>query len=1304
MPAPGLAHDDDDDYEMFIINLLTNRIHELESELAELKLDPSGISGVEKRLRREVERYQRELEDKEQELEETKHRLEEVASNEERLGEINSELNHQMALMVQEFDEDKKTALEKCQEACLQHHEVAKAKLREELMCQQNEDRTKLLEQHDSEIKQLKAELVQCQKELDEVKELYVNICEEKETLEEKLRQDWETKLEEEISKVRSECDQEKDEALDNQQKELTSKSQEKLNKEMWRQEQEEELKRRVQAQVRSECDQEKDEALDKQQKELTSKSQEKLNKEMWRQEQEEELKRRVQAQVAMAKVAWFDEQRESKEAAVASAVKQVEKQWQLKFEEKIENEVERKMYAAKSKLESDRRLSFENELLERLKLEKKKWEEQTEVQISSAVEKARLKWEQQHQPQDVDSLKAQWMQGQQELIEQEVAKALKEAKDNWEHAQRSEIETALMKAKLQAETELREAVDKVKVTHKQEVESLKLELENLEKESHSAKSSWLAEKQKLLTQKEAEQQRALHELEEQQAAQIKEMQEVQLGILQSNLRNAKEQYDREKTALQKQYEEQIDHLKKRVKSLQSEHAKADSDALQELQQQFCKEKEVLESTWQKRLEDANRSHGHQMETLKTKLQEETESILAEARKEWTLQYEQEMKKACQEVAENQKQLWENERSKLMQKIKDLEEQLQTTHANWESELETLRADMERTQFGKVPLDGSGSKSSPERKYEQQLASLQARLSAKEEELQQSEQFYSARLQNARADLQEECDKAIERLEQEKHRLAEQIDDLKSKLEKLDSRKRELQTVLQQSEEEHRQSVNSYKDKNNELNEKVRQLEEQLKSAKSQQENSLDNLRQHLEEKHMAAVEDFRWKLFESNRDNQAAIERINREHEREIRDLKQKVENQRKEVVCTPVQTDGGLVDAKLLDQLKAHYLETVTKIREDVLRHVNETNSRAAKRVKAEVAKERQATAARVKTFCIRGLEKLLSNMDSAKKSKIISAMKELLLQFSPNPTPSSTPKPNPRETPSRNSTEYHGDPVQPTKEHPSLSSQRTQTPGYRNNTAPDVPRLNPEQDQVRGKTSHYVVDLSVKGTVSPGPHGLTQEEPTTPSRESAFHQIGGAGGPHTQQDIFNSDQHGALEFLNRMENQYPSDHSTPAPAPARVDGRNSKADDRQTSTGNRRVITGNQRNSSRYNNYSSNGEMDIHIGESDGGLSKLPQQPRTYNPSPEKLDSEQDSRCSSPAENFITVRSGRGFQRASCLENGYSNGDNQKPKPSQLQPVRDIPEGRSAGSAMLKPIAMVTRHTQMPSPAPKKLSLKS
>ena len=40
-------------------------------------------------------------------------RIDELAANEERLNEINSELNQQMADMVREYDEDKQVALQK---------------------------------------------------------------------------------------------------------------------------------------------------------------------------------------------------------------------------------------------------------------------------------------------------------------------------------------------------------------------------------------------------------------------------------------------------------------------------------------------------------------------------------------------------------------------------------------------------------------------------------------------------------------------------------------------------------------------------------------------------------------------------------------------------------------------------------------------------------------------------------------------------------------------------------------------------------------------------------------------------------------------------------------------------------------------------------------------------------------------------------------------------------------------------------------------------------------------------------------
>ncbi len=46
-------------------------------------------------------------------LQETQLRLSEMGKNEERLNELNRELNRQMAQMIREFDDDKRQALDK---------------------------------------------------------------------------------------------------------------------------------------------------------------------------------------------------------------------------------------------------------------------------------------------------------------------------------------------------------------------------------------------------------------------------------------------------------------------------------------------------------------------------------------------------------------------------------------------------------------------------------------------------------------------------------------------------------------------------------------------------------------------------------------------------------------------------------------------------------------------------------------------------------------------------------------------------------------------------------------------------------------------------------------------------------------------------------------------------------------------------------------------------------------------------------------------------------------------------------------
>lgn len=114
----------------------------------------------------------------------------------------------------------------------------------------------------------------------------------------------------------------------------------------------------------------------------------------------------------------------------------------------------------------------------------------------------------------------------------------------------------------------------------------------------------------------------------------------------------------------------------------------------------------------------------------------------------------------------------------------------------------------------------------------------------------------------------------------------------------------------------------------------------------------------------------------------------------------------------------------------------------------------------------------------------------------------------------------------------------------------------------------------------------------------------------------------------------------------------------------------------------------------------------------LNDLPQQPRSFNPPPEKLTSD---RCDSPVEGNITLRS-RGSRDSCESVSSYTSTPRESlrkrqiPKQTLTQkscPMKavhsNIQELENINSTVPmnvhKPVPMVTRHTQVPSPAPRK-----
>ncbi|XP_027409862.1 centrosomal protein of 152 kDa isoform X2 [Bos indicus x Bos taurus] len=150
---------------------------------------------------------------------------------------------------------------------------------------------------------------------------------------------------------------------------------------------------------------------------------------------------------------------------------------------------------------------------------------------------------------------------------------------------------------------------------------------------------------------------------------------------------------------------------------------------------------------------------------------------------------------------------------------------------------------------------------------------------------------------------------------------------------------------------------------------------------------------QHLERKHKAVVE----KIGE---ENTKVVEELIEENN----DMKNKLEELRTLCKTLPPRSlsEGAIENACLpcnevaLEELRGQYIKAVKKIKRDMLRYIQESKERAAEVVKAEVLRERQETARKMRKYYLICLQQILQDdgKEEGAEKKIISAASKLAM----------------------------------------------------------------------------------------------------------------------------------------------------------------------------------------------------------------------------------------------------------------------------------------------------------------------
>ncbi|XP_010283998.1 PREDICTED: centrosomal protein of 152 kDa [Phaethon lepturus] len=231
-------------------------------------------------LKEEVLRLRKANETLLHEVENHTSTIEELKENEEKLKSLNQDLCYQMRKMVQDFDQDKQEAIDRCERTYQQHHEDTKAHFEKDLMERYAAEKQQLIQTYEETISQLKANIEELNREMTAVKECYIGVCGEKDTLEATLRQKFEQHQQLKEEKLKKQLLEEKEDSLNLLRAELEEKHSNSM---------------------------------------IAAKRQ-------WLEEKEQQ----VEQEIALAKVRWEKEEKENKEQILAK----IEREWQSRLEE----------------------------------------------------------------------------------------------------------------------------------------------------------------------------------------------------------------------------------------------------------------------------------------------------------------------------------------------------------------------------------------------------------------------------------------------------------------------------------------------------------------------------------------------------------------------------------------------------------------------------------------------------------------------------------------------------------------------------------------------------------------------------------------------------------------------------------------------------------------------------------------------------------------------------------------------------------------------------------------------------------
>ncbi|XP_078356059.1 uncharacterized protein LOC144640863 isoform X2 [Oculina patagonica] len=910
------------------------------------------------------EEHRKTLEDLEiarRNLQDTAANLEEALQEREELTETCADLKQQMAQMVAEFDEDKRISLEKCREACLQLHEDAKNLLRDQLN-----------QEHEQIVQELKKDLEENSEELIRIKECYVQLGEESRGLEQKLREEFEKEKQMLLSESEAKLVDELRASLEKQYAEQLEETQDQWKKEEIKRINDGVLKQKEQ--LLKDMEEEKsravEEAISKAKKEWSS----------------EDNQSDIADQIAAARREWIKDHNDELERRLSNAIEEVRRIWDEEQKLKTKEEIE-KIRAELEKAHGESRDQQLNQAVELAlshahadwlkndeEMRQREIDQAVEVAITNAVAEAKVEWEKEITAQDnllqtslaqerarwkreeesvrskaveaaVAIAEVKWLEDEQKKISEAVEQAMQTAREAWQEEKKRDMAMAVDLARQEwgakKEDELNRVLESASSQLAEQFEKQKKE--TLEKAVGEARLQW---EKRLSKEKGMEiatlRDEIFREFEEQKKAEIMEtLEEAKEAWIEESEEQKREEVNEAMAYLESEY----------TKSLEEFKHKTLREALDQARKQWTAE----ELSYREEIVKARLSAAREdwRKEVAQSTQAEIDCALSTAREAWAADNEEEFEKRVSQLEKNAREQLETKYREEKRQLVD--KTLREAEARFNNERKKLEDELRRNK----------AEDSSRAKWQDERARL---VKEHQNQLKRMRSEYDSKLAGQRTQI--ERDLGIR---------------MNSELEKArDGWEKEQQDARAQLEKQYEQKTRQAVD-NARFQWEKQQRQEISKSredaGKRQQEFWANERRENL-----SALEKLKHELATVKKEYAITIDKLKREvsEERKKTQYSFKRRDSRDYATQTALQVDSSSdisfssVDnvsaTRGLHELRQHYLDTIAKIRNDVLDHVNQTKANAAKKIRGEVLKERHSTAKKLRKYYLQCLKQLL------------------------------------------------------------------------------------------------------------------------------------------------------------------------------------------------------------------------------------------------------------------------------------------------------------------------------------------